>query len=648
MVAFLMKTSIRIKMMIAFSLLMFITLIIATFSIYSIINLRSNFDNIMANNQVQMREHILQGSATHSDIEALRDYLIGVTQHTTITNDDIGLTSTLIIMIVLVVVGMLFSIFIALAISGGLTKAVNEAVDIISDVAKGKLNRNTDRAHLASDEIGTLIHSAYDLIDTIKGMVKDFEKMEHEFNVIGDYEYRVDANKYHNSFREMIEGVFRVIDGQMNDVIGALGIVSQINDGDFDVKIKDMPGKKMVMPQILRGVTENLKELYESTVYLAQSAANGKYDVEIDPLKFKGNWAELARTLNNLMLSVAEPLNKVEHNLVLMSKGDFSLLEGNFKGQFDTLKNACNVTNETTMSYVNEIATVLGRVAQGDLTASIQRDYIGTYSPIKQALSDIMSSLGQAIFGIRSASNQVLLGTKQISNSATDLASGAQEQASSVEELNATIDVISQQTRLNANNASEANELSTQSTANAKKGNEAMHQMLAAMSQIRESSNNISNINRVIQDIAFQTNLLSLNAAVEAARAGEHGKGFSVVAEEVRNLASRSQKSVVETTALIENSIARVESGSVIAESTSELLEIIVKNVNEVMTIINNISISSKEQSEAITLVNDGLTQISKVVQHNSAVSEETAAAADELNSQAELLQQLVAYFKLR
>jgi len=293
-----------------------------------------------------------------------------------------------------------------------------------------------------------------------------------------------------------------------------LEVMREYGNGNFNVDERKYAGDLAWANEVMDDVKYNFMHIAEEIAKAADNAANGNFHLTIDIGRAKGEWAYNLNKLNDFVKAVETPLTKIEENLVLMSHGDFSLLEGDFKGQFKVVQDACNLANVHTLDIVEEIADILGKMSKGDLTVSIHRDYMGSYAPIKTAVELIIKSLRNTMAEIVSASGQVLIGSQQIAAGATNLAIGAQEQASSVEELNASIDLINQQTKHNADNALEASTLSSKSSVNAQEGNESMKQMLAAMTQIKDSSNNISKINKTIQDIAFQTNLLALNASV--------------------------------------------------------------------------------------------------------------------------------------
>ena len=284
-------------------------------------------------------------------------------------------------------------------------------------------------------------------------------------------------------------------------------------------------------------------------------------------------------------------------------------------------------------------------IAQGDLTTVIT--VRSEFDVLGKALSELVDKFHALAVSIVSSSNQVDSGAKQVADSSTALSMGANEQASAVEELSASIEELTSQTTQNAQNAQKTNELTRNIQRDADISSTQMSEMLKAMDEIDASSDNISKIIKVIEDIAFQTNILALNAAVEAARAGQYGKGFAVVAEEVRNLAGQSSKAAKETTELIENSIKKVEIGTKIAGETSAALSKIITGVAQAGELVGSITTASNEQSAALEQINQGIMAISQVVQTNAAAAEECAATSEELSGQADCLKQNVSVFKL-
>ena len=295
---------------------------------------------------------------------------------------------------------------------------------------------------------------------------------------------------------------------------------------------------------------------------------------------------------------------------------------------------------------LKEKATLAQQIAKGDLSNDIilasDRDVLG------KALQGMVANLNDVLGQVQVAGEQIASGSGQVADSSQSLSQGATEQASSLEEISASLNQLSSQTTSNAENANQANQLSGEVQSAAQKGQTQMKSMVAAMTEINEAGQNISKIIKTIDEIAFQTNLLALNAAVEAARAGQHGKGFAVVAEEVRNLAARSAKAAEETAELIEGSVEKTENGSMIANQTATALESIVGGIGKVTDLVAEIAAASSEQAQGVAQINQGITQIDQVTQQNTASAEESAAAAEELSGQAAGMQEMLQRFKLK
>lgn len=356
-----------------------------------------------------------------------------------------------------------------------------------------------------------------------------------------------------------------------------------------------------------------------------------------------------ALVISKFVKRIIVPLNAINGKILDMEQGKLSgdAIEVHTGDELETLADAVNSMTAYTNTIIKDIEAVSAKLAAEDLTAEPAVDYIGDYAPIKSALYGIINSTSDVIRQIGASSKLVSDGSSKMSDNSTTLSQAATEQAATVEELNSSIVEISSNISANADSAGKAKVLADDCMKIVNEGNVKMTDMLHAMEEINETSSQIANIIKTIEDISFQTNILSLNASIEAARAGEAGKGFAVVAGEVGQLAGKTAEAAKNTTALIKTSLTAVENGTVMANETAKMLSKIVSETDDTAKVIDKIAAASQEQADSVKQILVGMDQISTSVQMTSGSSAECAASAEELSGQAKVLLDLVQRFKI-
>ncbi|KAF5091103.1 Methyl-accepting chemotaxis protein (MCP) signaling domain protein [anaerobic digester metagenome] len=521
---------------------------------------------------------------------------------------------------------------------------LNVAADYVEQISRGIIPQKiTDNYNGDFNIIKNNLNTCIEGLSALSEGKRILEKMS-----VNDY-----SEEMTGQYLGIYADIAKAINAVHERLIRVVNVATHIATGDMsDLETLQQIGKRSendTLNPSLIAMIKNILNLVQETESMASIAVEGDLANRGDASKFQGEFAKVIDGFNQTLDAIIQPLTEAAEILDLLSTGNLKItMAGEYKGDHAKIKKALNNTIVFLKRYVDEISETLEAMGQGSLNQEITSEYLGDFLPIKISLNAINDKLSQTMQEINDAAGQVEMGARQISDGGQNLSQGTTEQASAIQELTASIEEVAGETKRNAMNANQANELAVRVRKNAEVGNDQMEKMVTAMDEISDSSNNISKIIKVIDDIAFQTNILALNAAVEAARAGQHGKGFAVVAEEVRTLAARSAEAAKETTGLIEGSIDKVEVGTRIADETAESLKEILNEIEQVTSLVGNIAQASNDQASEIAQITKGIEQVSQVVQTNSATAEESAAASEELSGQAEMLKQMVGAFELK
>ncbi len=368
-------------------------------------------------------------------------------------------------------------------------------------------------------------------------------------------------------------------------------------------------------------------------------------------LIFAGGIALIAFSIRKSSASLTRPIMDLNHTAQQLAAGDLDVtLHITSQDEIGELGQSIQKTVSRLKEYIvyiDETAEVLSQVADGNLNISLKNDYAGEFQKIKTALLNISDSMNQVMVGINESSQHVSVGASELASASQILAEGAEQQAASIEQLTATTATVAEQVDNSRREAEASAKATEQAAAVIEENQEKMKQMMNAMDKIHETSQQVVGIIQTIEDIASQTNLLSLNASIEAARAGEAGKGFAVVADEIGKLALESSEAANTTKELIGISMEEIRKGNAIAGSAMESLKESVSAIGNVNKMIKETADSAVAQAENMNQLRMGIEEIAHGIQDNSAASQETSATSQELASQAEMLNQMVQKFEL-
>ena len=475
-----------------------------------------------------------------------------------------------------------------------------EAVASVEQMSAGRFDGRIAAA--GDDEIGRLNRALVRMRDVLKHFMQEQIELSKGHDA-GELSRRMQVSAYPGGFGEMAAGLNQLAEQHIATSAQIVDVVQSYARGDLSVRMPVLAGEMRRITEAVEGIRERLGAVHDEILKLSQGAAAGQFDLRGDESRFEYAFRDMIVALNTLMGTADEGLRAT-----------------------------CDI---------------LGAVAQGDLTRTLDSRMHGRFQELQGSTNASISQVRGIVVDILETVSSITTAAGEIAGGNADLSSRTEQQAASLEETAASMEELTSTVRQNAENARSANQLAIGAADVAERGGRVVGQVVDTMDDIHQQSRRIGDIIGVIDGIAFQTNILALNAAVEAARAGEQGRGFAVVASEVRSLAQRSANAAREIKQLISETVEKVESGSQLVGTAGQTMADIVTAVKRVTDIMGEISAASIEQTSGIEQVSLTVTQLDEMTQQNAALVEEATAAARGLEEQAQRLAENVARFRI-